>query len=312
LFGKVSLTIVRANGTPLPPTPSFFPDQNSRTAIGLTWFAGRYELLLLSLSSHILRQTLPNRYPSSTRLALSPPPTKPYDIDLLRTHNLLHTYTLSHLARQRQKARVQACSFSRLLHEKATDLAAREKRSTHTLDFKTVVSSCDAELARWERHWTNIRNDWVLESLKKALSPEPPTEFFSLSYEKAFARNTALEEKRPIQTTITSATGQSESNIANLIAAEHSLKDEITALEASNSIASTPSRASTPDLRRTSLRGRKSLPPTPVKTPSPNRGAQLQFKRSTSRLSVQEMDFIAGERKTMNDEHRKVANLNVV
>jgi hypothetical protein len=250
------------------------------------FLTGRYELLLLSLSSHILRLRLPKRYPESKRLVLSSIP----DVESLRVHCLSHTYQLSRNARRRKQIYQETQSFATLLREKDRILSEKERTCKHDLDVDLILHQCQMEEARWERSWTTIKNEWILDTLQKSLSPIPPIDFFSQSYQEAFTNHKPSSKQRS-PTTIQASSKQSETNIANLFAMDKQLSEEIAHLETTVTPPSSINTTTTPSPRRKSASFRKSLPPTPLTTPSPSpeksrtNAHNLRFTRSSSRLS---------------------------
>jgi len=232
------------------------------------------------LSSYILRLRIPKRFPESRRLALSTTP----DIDSLRVHCLTHSYQLSQNARRRKQIHQETQSFATLLREKDRTLTDKEKSLKFDLDVNLINQQCRAEELRWERNWTTIRNEWIIETLRTTLHPKPPIDFLSQSYQDAFANKIPPTNKRPATLVHVSST-ISETNIANLIALDKELTNEIAHLEAT-----VPPTATAPP-RKSSLK--KSLPPTPLTTPSPSpdksrtsNAYNLRFTRSSSRLST--------------------------
>ena len=173
----------------------------------------RYELLLLALSSYILRLRIPKRFPESRRLALSTNP----DIESLRVHCLAHSYQLSQNARRRKQIHQETQSFAAVLREKDRTLTDKEKSLKFDLDVDLINQQCRAEELRWERNWTTIRNEWIIETLRTTLSPKPPIDFLSQSYQDAFANKIPSTTKRPATLVHISST-ISETNIANLLA----------------------------------------------------------------------------------------------
>jgi hypothetical protein len=251
--------------------------QGERCPHSQTWYliTARYELLLLALSSHILCLRLPNGLPESRRLALSNTP----DVELARVHCLIHMYQLSLDTRRRKQIHRETQSFATLLKEKDRIVSEKERNLRKNIDIESIIQQCQAEESRWERNWTTIKAEWVVDALRKSLSATPPQDFLSLSYQEAFInRNPSFTQPSP--TTIQISSILSQTNIANLIAMEKQLSDEITRLE--STLRPTPPRKS-------SLR--KSLPPTINITPSTSpdkhktNGYNLQFTRSPSRLS---------------------------
>jgi hypothetical protein len=240
-----------------------------------TSFLIRYELLLLSLSSYILRFSLPKEFPESRRLVLG---TGNVDSESVRVHVLMHTYQLSRDVRRRKQIYQETQSFAALLREKEQLLNEKERNRKKNLDFKGIVQQCSTEQSRWDRNWTTIKGEWILDSIKQSLSPTPPTNFFSQSYHTAFI-NHIPSPKRETPTIIQSSNTTSETNIANLVSLEKSLTEEIALLEKELG-PFTPTRKSSI---------RNSLPPTPTKTPSPSpsrtNAYNLRFSRSASRLS---------------------------
>ena len=269
----------------------------------------RYELLLMSLSSYILRLRLPKNYPESTRLALNPTPT---DIESLRIHCLLHSYQLSRNARNRNQIHKQTQSFSRLLHEKDAKLSERERTCKRDLDVNLIFQQCQMEESRWEKNWTSIKNEWVLETLRKSLSSTPPIDFFSQSYQQAFS-NYKPTSKKSSPTIIQTSSKNSETNITNLLVIEKELLEEISHLETT-----IPPEVKTPTHRKSPSSFRKSLPPTPLTTPSPSPeksrmpngsgsgggGYNLRFVRSSSRLSTSSSESPRPMIRRMTSDHR--------
>ena len=229
----------------------------------------RYELLLLALSTYVLRNKIPTKTFRGSRKLLEEPKAE----DVVKVHELIHLYALSKDIRRRNQVHKETQSFSKLLREKDAVLTQKEKSRPQYLDIDSVHKDCNSEVIRWERYWTAIKGDWILENIRATLSPTPPSDFFSQSYEEAF-KNYAPDKPKVPGNIIQHATNTSQNNIANLRAMEISLHEEIKRLEGEVTPA-TPSR-------RTSLR--KSMPPVPstLAPPSPKNG--IQFKRSMSRL----------------------------
>lgn len=261
------------------------------TTIKLSGAKYRYELLLLSLSSYILRSTLPHDYPSSRQLALHPAPSP----DLLRIHCLLHTYQLARDVRARRKIRKDTQSFSKLLHSKDNELTAKEKAQKTKLNYESIVEDCRIEEQRWERNWTALRGEYIIDNLKTTLTPIPPVDFFSQSYEEAFKQHGIPSQVVQPRSCIQSSSTNITTNIANLKEMEKDLHAQIHRLEtvlgpinpvtvASPGGTASPGGSGVHGSPRKSFR--KSLPPTPITTPgsSPRRVGGLEFTRSYSRL----------------------------
>jgi hypothetical protein len=122
----------------------------------------RYELLLLALSSFILRRQLPAAFPDSRGLVLRDDP----DIELTRAHCLIHSYQLSKDTRRRNQIRKETNSFSTLLQNKDKELSNRERNLNPNLDADVIFQQCINEKARWEKNWNTVRGEWILTSLK--------------------------------------------------------------------------------------------------------------------------------------------------
>jgi hypothetical protein len=210
-------------------------------------------------------------------------------------HCLIHTYQLSRDVRRRHQIHTSTQSFARLLHEKSTHLTLKEKAQTHKINYPSILQDCRLEESRWERNWTTpLRGEYILDTLKTTLTPFPPTDFFSQSYEEAFGNYVPCVVTAP-RSCIQSSSNSITTNITNLMDMEKDLHAQITRLEtvlgpinpvitsSGGSGGLSPNVKTTP--RKTSLR--KSLPPTPITTPgsSPRRGGGgLEFTRSYSRL----------------------------
>ena len=226
-----------------------------------------YELLLLALSSYILRTKLPQEaFHGSHNLVL-----EPGEGQQVKTHALIHSYTLSKDIRRRKQVYRDTQSFARLLREKDTFLAQKEKSRKQNLDIDSIHRDCQSEIQRWERNWTSIKGEWILDHVRSTLSPIPPTDFFSQSYTEAFD-NYSPDKIRLPTNIIQHASHASQNNISHLHAMEKSLNEEIKRLESEVAPATPP--------RRTSVR--KSMPPTTLAPPSP--GNAIQFRRTMSRL----------------------------
>jgi hypothetical protein len=230
---------------------------------------GRYELLLLGLSTYILREKLPTATTHNAKLAVAG-----VDVELLRRFCLLCEYELSRDIRRRKKVRQETQAFAKLLRDKDMMLREKERTRKTNIDFDQLNKDCLAEETRWERNWTAIKGEWVLESLKATLSRTPPTDFFSQPYDVAFHNHSPAHLKPPT-TVIQSACSTSQTNISHLLTVEKDLEEEIKLLEIQVGKETPP--------RRGSLR--RSLPATRAVTPSPEKTSQvIQFQRSMSRL----------------------------
>src|SRR5271170_2930823 len=119
--------IVRGNG----PHPPHSTVTNSDTS--------RYELLLLALSSYILRIKVPDGFTESKRLALS---TIPCDNETLQVHCLVHSYQLSKHVRTRRKIHNETQSFAHLLHDQDQELSDKEKTRNRNLDVEGIHQQC--------------------------------------------------------------------------------------------------------------------------------------------------------------------------
>jgi hypothetical protein len=235
------------------------------------------------LSSFILRSSLPpDGLPISRQLVLSTTP----NTEALRIQCLIHSYQLSRDVRRRKRIYHETHSFAALLREKDTTLYEKERTRNLDLDVDLTIRQCKAEELRWERNWPTIKNEWIVDSVRTSLSPTPPHDFFTQSYEEAFTKNHTPPPTKQMQTIIQASSTLSQTNISNLRTMEKDLLDEIAELEKTVTITTT-STTTTP--RKSPFR--KSLPPTPNITPSPSpdrsrtNGHNLRFMRSSSRLS---------------------------
>jgi hypothetical protein len=217
-------------------------------------------------------------------------------------HCLTHSYQLSQNARRRKQIHQETQSFATLLREKDRNVTDKEKSLKFDLDVDLIHKQCRAEELRWERNWTTIRNEWIIETLRTTLSPRPPIDFLSQSYQDAFANKIPSTTKPPATLVRVSST-ISETNIANLLAMDKELSAEIAHLEAAAPPTTTPPRKSSI---------RKSLPPAPLTTPSPNSSKprtnayNLRFSRSSSRLSTRsstEFPHHSTTTTTMSSDH---------
>ena len=214
---------------------------------------------------------MPKGYNESRDLVLDANP----DPEILKAHVLMHNYKLSKDVRRRKQIHEETQSFSRLLRQKELELVEKERKRTNNLDVDAINQHCAAEEARWDRHWPGIKGDWILTSIKNSISPTPPIDFFSQSYEQAF-RNHHPNFLKRAPSVIQLCSNATQQNISNFIALEKQLNEEIGSLEKELGHVTPP--------RNSSIR--KSLPPTPNKTPSPRVNANgLKFQRSVSRLS---------------------------
>src|SRR5262249_41342859 len=143
---------------------------------------------------------------------------------------LMHNYKLSKDVRRRRRIHEETQSFARLLRQKEAELDEKERKRTNNLDVNAVNQQCAAEEARWDRNWPAIKGDWILTSVKNSISPTPPTDFFSQSYDEAFRNHHPSFFKRPT-TVIQLCSNATEQSISNFIALEKQLNDEIAALE---------------------------------------------------------------------------------
>ena len=159
------------------------------------------------------------------------------------------------------------------------------------INYPSILQDCRAEEARWERNWTALRGEFLLDSIKATLSPRPPSDFFTQSYEEAFRNYDPSSYGTSVpRSCIQSSSNGINTNIANLVDMEKDLYAQITRLETvlgpiNPVITGTGGGSPHTTPRKTSLR--KSLPPTPITTPgsSPRRGGTgLEFTRSYSRL----------------------------
>ena len=236
----------------------------------------RYELLILALSSYILRVTLPKPYSASHRLALESSP----DVESLQVHCLMHSYQLARDVRKRKQVNGETQSFAKVLLEKEELLNQKERMQTTKVDVDSVVQDITAEKQRWERNWTTMKGDWVLDGLRTTISPLSPTHFFTQSYQDAFANHTPSSANQPTPTVIQASSALADENISRFVTMERDLSAEITRLEGLLGHHTPPRRSSF----------RKSLTPAP-RTPSPSpekqraNGYNLRFSRSMSRLS---------------------------
>lgn len=216
-------------------------------------------------------------------------------------HCLIHTYQLSRDARRRKQVREDTRRFAQVLVEQETRLDEKDrKRKTH-LDYDSIVNACAAEKSRWERNWTSIKGEWILESLRNSLSPTPPIDFLSQSYEDAFSIKTPSSTK-PSWNIISGSSTQCENSISALQAQESLLQEEITRLESIVGPATPPRKSSV----RKSMPPTKSLPPSVSTSPSSTKsnGSNLRFSRSASRLSTASISTCESKSpRTMDAEH---------
>ena len=271
--------IVRGRGT-ISITPLFY---NHPKSLNLQLNC-RYELLLLAVSSDILRHTLPKDYRSSRTLALSSSPSP----SLLQIHCLMHLSRLSADVRRRHQIHHQTQSFSRLLHTKHHQLTQKEAAQTKKINYPSIVQDCRSEESRWERNWTTIKAEYILDTLKETLTPVPPTDFFSQTYEEAFKRHDGPEKAEKPKSIVVGSSASIRTSIANLGDMERDLEAQIARLETvlgplspSHGTGTGTSSATTTTPRKGV---RKSLPPTPVLTSSSSPRGRLEFTRSYSRL----------------------------
>jgi hypothetical protein len=202
------------------------------------------------------------------------------DIGSLRVHCLLHTYQLAQDVRKWRQINAETQSFAKLLREKEQVLKDKERNQKTNIDLDSLAQDTETEKHRWERNWTAIKGEWVLDTLRTTLSPSSSTNFFSQSYIDAFANHTPSSTHQPTQTAIQLSSNLTEESIAKSVAAEQELSAEITRLESFLGHNTPP--------RRSSIR--KSMPLTlPTPSPSPEKtrmnGYNLRFSRSMSRLS---------------------------
>jgi hypothetical protein len=233
-------------------------------------FNSRYELLLLSLSSYILKRSIPETFPESKRLALHPCPSN----EAVKVHCLMHSYTLSKHTRQHSEIYGNTQHFAKLLNEKDKVQSQKERSRKQNIDIPQIHNQCSNEISRWTQNWTAIKAEYILTSLSSTLSPLPPTEFLSQSYDNAF-KNIHPRTPPPSTSPIIQSSKSSQTTMTQLIQLEKELTLECARLEA---LVSPPGPRKTGSLR-------KSLPPT-TRTPevSPRKREGLHFTRSMERL----------------------------
>jgi hypothetical protein len=185
-------------------------------------------------------------------------------------HDLIHLYALSKDVRRREKLRRDTQSFSRLLREKDENLTKKENARQPYLDIPSIHKDCQSEIARWEKCWNATKGEWILDTVRSTLSPVPPTDFFSRSYDEAFKEYNPDKSRCPSNIIQQTSLG-TEKSIVHLRDMQISLNEEIKRLEVEVNSA-TPRKASV----------RKSMPPPPSSNPSTP--SPLQSKRSVSRI----------------------------
>jgi len=217
----------------------------------------------------------------SREVALSATP----DPEVLQVHCLMHSYKLSRDLQNRKRIRLETMSFANLLKEKDTRLTARERNLNRNLDINAVIQQCRAEESRWDRNWTSVKGEWVLNAIRATLSSTPPPDFFGQSYDQAFTEHNPIYTKQSVSV-IQASSNTFESNIANLLSMEQEISEDIVRLETAVSSLHTPKKSSS----------RKSLPQTAhthsrypslssPDRPKPSKRSSLQFTKSSSSIS---------------------------
>lgn len=204
----------------------------------------------------------------------------------------MHLSRLSTDVRRRHQIHHQTQSFSHLLHTKHSQLTQKEAAQTNKINYPSLVQDCRVEESRWERNWTTLKGEYILDTLKETLTPVPPLDFFSQSYEEAFTRHGGPEKAERAKSIVVGSSASIRSSIANLGDMERDLEAQIVRLETvlgplspSSYGAGTGTGTGSSSATTTPRKGvRKSLPPTPVLTPSSSPRGRLEFTRSYSRL----------------------------
>lgn len=209
----------------------------------------------------------------------------------------MHSYQLARDVRKRKQLHQETQSFAKLLREKEEVLRQKEHSQRSTVDIESVKQDIDREKQRWERNWTAIKGEWVLDTLRTSLSPSASTDFFSQSYADAYANYAPSSINPPAQTVIQESSARAEENISKYESMEKDLSAEITRLEGLLGHNTPPRRSSF----------RKSMPPSlPTPSPSPEKprtnGYNLRFSRSVSRLSRSASESPRSQR-TLAPEH---------
>jgi len=222
----------------------------------------RYELLLLALSTYVLKQRLRERETGDWSLARE---VTLYEGEWNRELQLriqvwclVCEYVLSKDVCYRRTLREKTSTFSALLRDHEGNVERKEKNLNPDIEFGKVVRESENEYSRWTKHWIGLQGEWFLQTLQQQLSSIPPKEFLSQSYTEAFLRQTPITQKKKASIVHASST-TSQSQISALQDKELDLKDEIIRLEKELAIHS-PQRngvSNTP--------GRSSLPSTPSK-----------------------------------------------
>jgi hypothetical protein len=227
-------------------------------------------------------------------------------VEALKVHCLLHSYQLARDVRKRRQIYQDTQSFSKVLREKEDILRQKERSRKTDVDVDSVMRDIEGEKSRWERNWTSIKGEWVLDTLKTSLSPSSSTDFFSQSYEDAFANNTPSSTNQFTPSIIQQSSSHAEESISSFVTIEKDLAAEMTRLEGLLGHNTPP--------RRSSLR--KSLPPT-MPSPSPSaektrtNGYNLRFSRSVSRLSRSASESPRSSR-TLAPEHSATQDLALI
>jgi hypothetical protein len=184
------------------------------------------------------------------------------------------SYTLSKHTRQHSEIYKNTQSFARLLKEKEKLQSQKERSRKQNIDIAHIHNQCSAEISRWQQNWASIKAEYILDSLSSTLSPHPPTEFLSQSYNNAF-NNIHPRTTAPSSSPITQSSKSSQTTMTQLIQLEKDLTMECARLETIVS----------PIAPRKAGSLRKSLPPT-MRTPeaSPKKREGLHFTRSMERL----------------------------
>ena len=278
----------------------------------------RYELLLLALSTFVLKrriqETISHQREYSTEweqakgLVTTEVEWSREGQTKMQVWCLLCEYALSKQVRSRRAVREKTNSFVELLRHHETLVTQKEKALNPDIDFTKVVRESENEYSRWTKNWMGLQGEWFLQTLQGQLSSIPPKEFLSQSYEDAFSQQKPITQKKKASVVHASSVA-SQSTIATLQDKQIELQDDIARLEKELLVAA-PQRNGT----HTSVSGgtRSSLPPTPNKTPvkTPERARSrmserngLQFLRKEESPSVIARRSVSESPRAMSKVH---------